>query len=148
MEERKKRMKVNDLMKTRLHQELTKPRLIKMFQDNLPYLENIKSGQEESKRHIAFKKQGGTRQALLYTQIRNPFSDDQVDWIYAEMAKIWVRNMKEFHDNNDYIWKVLMSECLIKTYMDFFGVDKEEAETRIRETPADVSDSEESESEH
>ena len=32
--------------------------------------------------------------------------------------------------NNDYVWKVLMPECFIKFYMDFFQVDKEEAEKR------------------
>ena len=38
-------------------------------------------------------------------------------------------------ENNEYIWKVLLAECFIKMYMDFFNVSKIEAEQRISETP-------------
>lgn len=41
----------------------------------------------------------------------------------------------ELRKNHDYVWKVLLPECLIKFYMDFFHVDKVTAEVNISETP-------------
>ena len=37
--------------------------------------------------------------------------------------------------NNTYCWRVLLAEIFIKFYSDFFRVSKEEALTRINETP-------------
>ena len=135
--ERKKRFAHNAILKRKLVLELTRPVLSDLFSRNLSYLDNIKAGRTSSDRHMAFHTNPGTRQALLYRMISNPFTDDQVDWTYEEMTRVWMRTSKEYHDNNDYIWKVLMPECLIKLYMDFFNMPKEEAEVRIRETPLD-----------
>ena len=63
------------------------------------------------------------------------FVDDQLDWTLEEISKVWMKDRKEHMDNNEYVWKVLLSECFIKFYMDFFKISKEEAMTRIRETP-------------
>ena len=134
-ERKKERQEVNAIMKERLTTEITRSELRRMFEENRPYLENIKSGQIGSERHVAFHTNAGTRQALFYKMITHPFSDEQVDWTYEEMTRIWMKTKREFHDNNDYIWKVLMPECFIKFYMDFFDISREEAETRIRETP-------------
>ena len=140
--EKKERQRVNALMKEQLATGITRPVLRQMFRENLSYLENIRSGKMPSERHTAFHSNAGTRQALFYKMITNPFSDDQVDWTYEEMTRIWMRTTKEFHDNNDYIWKVLMPECFIKFYMDFFSISREEAETRIGETALEMADSE------
>ena len=69
--------------------------------------------------------------------INNPFTSDHVDWTYEEMARVWTKTTRDYNDNNDYIWKVLMPECFIKFYMDFFNMSRKEAENRIRETPLD-----------
>ena len=137
---RKQRLEVNALMRDKLTRGITRSVLRKMFEENLPYLKDIKSGQIVSARHTAFHTNAGTRQALFYKMITHPFSDEQVDWTYEEMTRIWMRTTKEFHDNNDYIWKVLMPECFIKFYMDFFSISREEAETRIGETPLGEAD--------
>ena len=142
--EKKQRQVVNAFMKDRLTRGITRSVLRKMFEENLPYLEKIRTGQIPSDRHLAFHTNAGSRQALFYKMITNPFSDDQVDWTYEEMTRIFMKTSKEFCDNNDYIWKVLMPECFIKFYMDFFSISKEEAETRIRETPLDKTDSDDS----
>ena len=134
-EKKRERQEVNAAMKDRLTKEITRDVLSRMFEDNLPYLENIRSGEIVSERHIAFHTNAGTRQALFYRMIHHPFSDQQVDWTYEEMTRIWMKTTREFQDNNDYIWKVLMPECFIKFYMDFFNISKKEAETRIAETP-------------
>ena len=39
-------------------------------------------------------------------------------------------------EHSDFIWKVVVTEVLIKIYMDFFGFDKLETERRMRNTSA------------
>ena len=41
-----------------------------------------------------------------------------------------MRDKRERSDNNDFVWKVLLPECFIKFYMDFFTMDRDEAEYR------------------
>ena len=51
-----------------------------------------------------------------------------------------MKTRKEQADNNEYIWKVLMSECLTKFYGDYFKISKIEALRRIKETPFEDED--------
>ena len=138
-EERKERMKYNGVLKERL-QTLNKPTLQKMFTENIEYLENIWSGKIESWRHKAYHKDALSQQELLYKGIDNPFSDDQVMWTFEEMKNQWMKSMNEFYRKSAYINKVLLPECLIKFYSDFFHISKEESEIRIGESPADDDD--------
>ena len=39
-----------------------------------------------------------------------------------------------------HLLQVMLPECFIKFYMDFFNISKEEAETRIGETPLGEAD--------
>ena len=59
---------------------------------------------------------------------------DQLDWTLEEIEKVWMQTKREKIDNKEYV-KVLLSECFIKFYMDWFKVSKEEAEIMIKETP-------------
>ena len=135
MEDREVRYAANALNRDLLATKLTQPILRKMFAKIRSDLEDIKDGSIESSRHKAFYKSVKTRQALLYTMITHPFTDKQVDWVYEEMASIWLRTKQEHADNNEYIWKVLMPECFIRLYSDFFKLSRKEAEHRIKETP-------------
>ena len=139
-EDREARYAANAIYRDRLATELTRPVLLEMFANIRECLEDIKEGVGESSRHEAFHKSLKTRQALFYTMITHPFTDEQVDWVYEEMSKIWMRTEKEHADNNEYIWKVLMPECFIRLYSDFFKLTKKEAEMKIKETPFDDSD--------
>ena len=134
-EERKARCKENAKLRNRLERELTEDKVRGTFRAIIPFLEAIWNGRETSKRHEAFHKSVRTRQALYYTMITDPFTDDQLDWVLEEMSTIWMRNKREQMENNEYIWKVLLPECFIKMYGDYFGFSKEEAEVRISETP-------------
>jgi len=145
-EERRERLKRNAVFRDQLEKDITKPVLIKMFQDNLEYLQNIEAGKIASSRHTAFHKSCRTRHALYYTMITDPFTDNQLDWTLEELGKVWMRNRREQMDNNEYVWKVLLAECFIKFYMDHFNVDKKEAEKRISETPLRKSDDDSDES--
>ena len=139
-EDREARYAANAINRDLLATKLTQPILRKMFANIRSDLEDIKDGLIESSRHKAFHKSLKTRQALLYTMITHPFTDKQVDWVYEEMASIWLRTKQEHADNNEYIWKVLMPECFIRLYSDFFKLSRKEAEQRIKETPFDDSD--------
>ena len=107
----------------------------KMFKENIEYLEKIWEGKIKSSRHMVFIKSISSRHALYYTMIIDPFTDHQLDWTLEEIEKAWMENKMEEMNNNEYVWKVLLPECFIKFYMDFFGFKKKEAEMRIRETP-------------
>jgi len=133
--ERRQRMKVNASLRDRLEEEITESKLRRMFSVNIEYLDNIKRGTIESSRHKAFYKSSRTRHALYYTMITDPFTDDQLEWTLDEIGKVWMKNKREQMDNNEYVWKVLLAECFIKFYMDFFNFDKAESEKRISETP-------------
>ena len=145
-EDREARYAANAINRNRLATELTQPVLKKMFANIRGFLEEIKAGLCKSTRHQAYHKSLRTRQALLYTQITHPFTDQQVDWAYKEFADIWLRTKQEHADNNDYVWKVLMPEGFIRLYSDFFQVTMKEAEQMIKETPFDDSDDESSDS--
>ena len=134
-EERKARCRENAKLRNRLERELSEEKVRGTFRAIIPYLEAIWNGIEPSKRHEAFHKSVRTRQALYYTMITDPFTDDQLDWVLEEMSTIWMRNKREQMENNEYIWKVLLPECFIKMYGDHFRFSKEEAEVRISETP-------------
>ena len=114
-------------------------------------MEGIWNGSNESARHKAFHQSRRTRHALTYMMITDPFTDgkpnssdfiqftllfsDQLDWTLEEIGKVWMRTKREKFDNRDYVWKVLLSECFIKFYMDWFAVSKQDAEKMIKETP-------------
>ena len=134
-EERRERMKKNTLLRNRLESEVTEPVLRRMFEENLEYLRSIEEGKEDSSRHKAFHKSTRTRHALYYTMITDPFTDEQLEWTLDEIGKVWMKTQREKLDNNEYVWKVLLAECLIKFYMDHFRCEKSEAEKRINETP-------------
>ena len=139
-EEKTERFIQNGLLKDRLREEVTEEEIRIMFASNLQYLKEIQAGKEESSRHTAYHQSGRARHALYYTMITSPFSDEQLDWTLDEISKVWMRTKKEQMDNNEYCWKVILAECLIKFFMDKFQVNKKEAEKCIAETPLDSED--------
>jgi len=134
-EERRKRLAENAKLRDRLEIEMTEEELRKLFAKNRVYLEGIWNGSNDSARHKAFHQSRRTRHALTYMMITDPFTDDQLDWTLEEIGKVWMRTKREKFDNKEYVWKVLLSECFIKFYMDWFAVSKQDAEMMIKETP-------------
>ena len=58
--------------------------LVKMTRENMDFLSRIVSGEIESPKHsLYYDKCGKKSQSLLYTTVNEPFSDDQVDKVYA-----------------------------------------------------------------
>ena len=134
-EDYKRRLKENALLRNRLEQEISETKLKCMFDSNLDYLKSIEKGEIFSARHMDFHKSESARQALLYRMITDPFTDEQVDWVLKELKDIWMKNTEDVKKMADYIWKVILPECLIKIYSDYFKVSRSEAEKRIKETP-------------
>ena len=133
--ERKKRFKENEKLRNRLQTELTEKEIQRMLKENSEYLREISSGNISSKRHDLFFESAGTSQQLFYRMISSPFSDEQVEWTEREIFKQWDKKQHGL-----YVSRVLLPECLIKIYMDHFGLKKNEAEKRISETPLPESD--------
>lgn len=144
----KRRLKKNALLRDRLAQEISKSKLKFMFESNLDYLKSIENGETFSARHCDFHKSESARQALLYKMITDPFTEEQVDWVLKELKDIWMKNSKDVKKMADYIWKVILPECLIKLYSDFFEVSRSEAETMIKETPLEDESEDESDNDH
>ena len=144
--DREARYVVNANYKQRLAAEITQPVLKRMFYDNLDYLKSIRDGRTQSSRHIAFNTNQGTRQALLYTEYKYcaPFTDLHMDWTLECMKEIWMKTAEERAANLDYIKKVLIPEFMLKLYMDFYTIPKEEAQKRTAETPLDEDEEDDS----
>ena len=63
-------------------------------------------------------------------------TDEQLEWTRRELAKVWMETKEKESKNRDYVWKVLLPECVIKLYVDFFGISKENVEKLLSETPS------------
>lgn len=131
----RRRLKENALLRNKLAQEVSNAKLKCMFESNLDYLKSIEKGEIYSARHTDFHKSESARQALLYKMITDPFTEEQVDWVLKELKDIWMKNTEDVKKIADYIWKVLLPECLIKIYSDYFRMSRSEAEKKIKETP-------------
>jgi len=144
---RRKNFKENLKRRNRIEHELTESRLKEMFEDNRDYLERIHTGAEYSLRYDEYVKGGRSRDALREKMITSPFLDEQVYFILDEIHQMLglASKQEEFQESN-YVWRVLLPECLIKFYMDFYSVDKAEAETRIAESPLHAHDTSDLES--
>ena len=66
--------------------------------------------------------------------ITDPFTDDQLEWTFQEISKIWLVTKKDKMDNNSYCWTVILAETFIKIYSNFFQISKTEALGCIRQT--------------
>ena len=76
--------------------------------------------------------------------ITHPFSPSQLETVYVLLKDEWMPTLEEYYKKQEYVWKVLLPECFIKFYMDFFKLDKATAELNIKETPCpSASDNEE-----
>ena len=154
----KQKRKSNATLRDRIQNELTERVIKEMFTGNKTYLEGVWSGEVESCRHKAFHGGIRSRQALYYKMITHPFTDNQVNWVLEEITALWMKDKWEQMEHNDYVWKVILPETFIfflfsfftlyqrpaskvhfevdlKIYSDYFGLTKEEAETRINNTP-------------
>ena len=101
-----RRMEANALLRDRLAEELTRDKLVELFEENVSHLTDIREGKIVSERHILFHQNSQSRQSLLYRMITHPFTDDQVDWTYEEFRRRWMKTTKQFHQFNEYMWKV------------------------------------------
>lgn len=125
----------NIAYRDRLDRELDEDRTRKIIRDNFGYLQDVWDGKVESRRYQIFHKGGPAAHALMYQMITDPFSDRHLDWIMAEIQKKWMPNERLHAVHNDFVWKVILAEALIKIYSDMFNLSKEEAEHRINQTP-------------
>ena len=134
----KERLVENSVRRDRLEKELSAPVLRGMFRKNKDYFMKIKCGEVKSLRHNEYFESGIKRDKLNFQKIVDPFNDEHLKVLWEELSLIWMKTKKDISDNAEYMEKVMVSECFLKFYMDFFDIDDtKEAEQRILETPVD-----------
>ena len=134
-EKREINFRVNGVIRDRLEMKFTEANMRYAVKANLSFLMSIQASVTPSGRHEAFQKSVRTREGLRFTMITDPFTDQQLNWTLEELGKVWMRNENERRHNGDYVWKVLVPECLIKVYSDELDVSRAQAEVMMRETP-------------
>ena len=134
-EKREINFRVNAVLRDSLEMKLTEAKMRSAVKANISFLKSIQAGDTPSGRHEAFQKSVRTREGLRFTMITDPFTDQQLNWTLEELGKVWMRNENERRHNGDYVWKVLVPECLIKVYSDELDVSRAQAEVMMRETP-------------
>lgn len=135
----KTRLAINRLRRKRIENELSQPFLEYLLQKNQDYFEKIMRRELYSARYESYLKNGVTRDSLRYLMISNPFTEDQISVCIRELNKKLEPSFKD-QMSTEFVDKVILPECLIKIFMDFFSVDKELAEKMIDETPLNTVD--------
>ena len=130
-----KRMAANKLRRNLIEAELSQPLLVQMLEKNKEYFEKIMKRDVESYRFIAYFESGLSRSALRFLMISNPFTEEQISLCLEEITKILQTGFKELTETDEFVNSVMLPECLIKIYGDYFEVNKKEAEKMISETP-------------
>merc|ERR1712226_1089451 len=93
-------------------------------------------GKKKSSRFRAWQTGGAARHSLLYHMMSKPFTDEQLNLALKTIQDYFTptEELKRFHD--DFLWKVILPECLIKIYQKFFDIPTmKEAERKMRDTP-------------
>ena len=133
--EREQNFRANADLRDRLEMELPEDKMRLAVNVNIGFLQSIESGVTTSARHKAFHMSMRSREALNHRVITDPFTNDQLNWTLEELGKVWMRNKREQSLNKEYIWNVILAECLIKVFSDQFGVNRAQAEVMMAETP-------------
>ena len=133
--QREKRMVANKLRRNQLEAELSQPLLRHLLVKNKEYFEKIVKREVQSYRFKAYFESGVTRSALRFLQISNPFTEEQISLCIEEIKEMLQTSFKELTETEEFVNSVMLPECLIKIYGDYFEVNKEEAEKMISETP-------------
>ena len=120
-----------------LAQELSsKEALLTKVSEILPYLQDIIDGKICSTRHATFYSDMRWQLGRVLVDPEKmcftaPLNDEQITIVYKMLGLMVTKTT----DKNDYIFKVLLPELLVKMYMMKFFVEKYEAEKMLSETP-------------
>ena len=87
-EERNEREKAYIVLRERLVNEVTRDVVKDHLERNMEYMKEIFDGSRESQRRTSYLKGGRSRHLLLYSQIFDPFPDNQVDMCLEELSKV------------------------------------------------------------
>ena len=96
-EERKEREKAYIVLRERLVNEVTRDVVKDHLERNMEYMTEIFDGSRESQRRTSYLKGGRSRHLLLYSQIFDPFPDNQVDMCLEELSKVGCTSFRLRH---------------------------------------------------
>ncbi len=109
-------------------EQLTDEHISYLVKRNKLYMKDLFEGRTPCQRHSDYKAGGIKKLNLSYKVPLGLYTDDQYSLVLAELMKIYCKSHKRYLN---YLMKVLVSEMLIKIYMDVFNVGYTEAENTL-----------------
>ena len=130
-----------------LRKDLTADEIKKIFNDNIQFFEDVKSGIVKNWRHTLYVSPGNSSPQLRSSMVGPPFTDIQQDIIYDLAKQVWLKDADMHRENNCYVSFVLLPTIFIRIYQVFMGLKSlEEAERRINNVKASIHHDEPSDS--
>ena len=130
-----------------LRKDLTADEIKKIFNDNIEFFEDVKSGIVKNWRHTLYVSPGNSSPQLRSSMVGPPFTDIQQDIIYDLAKQVWLKDADMHMENNCYVSFVLLPTIFIRIYQVFMGLKSlEEAERRINNVKASIHHDEPSDS--
>ena len=127
------------LLADNLRKELTEEKIDEIFNENVDYFDDVKSGNVENWRHSLYISPGLSEQRLRFSMVNPPFTDAQQDYIYEKVKQIWLRDPEMYMENNYYVSCVLLPTIMIRIYQVFMELESfEEADRRINNSKASM----------
>ena len=127
------------LLADNLRKELTEEKIDEIFNENVDYFDDVKSGNVENWRHSLYISPGLSEQRLRFSMVGPPFTDAQQDYIYEKVKRIWLRDPEMYMENNYYVSYVLLPTIMIRIYQVFMELESfEEADRRINNSKASM----------
>ena len=127
------------LLADNLRKELTEEKIDEIFNENVDYFDDVKSGNVENWRHSLYISPGLSEQRLRFSMVGPPFTDAQQDYIYDKVKQIWLRDPEMYMENNYYVSCVLLPTIMIRIYQVFMELESfEEADRRINNSKASM----------
>ena len=74
----------------------------------------IFKGDIYSKRRHLYFKDVYSREQLNEKVIIHPFNDEQYEAVFRELKKLWLNDAKDRQKNDDFVWKVIVPETMIR----------------------------------
>jgi len=143
---RRRRFRINRDRRNKMEADVSPEKLKEMFQENIEFIKKVFDGKIQTVRRDEYMK-GGIHRDRLREKRFIPFSEDHLSALLEELSNLWMRTESEERNNSNFIWNVVLPEAFIKIYSDYFGMDKEQAEACVAETPLHAIDTSDVESE-
>lgn len=109
----KERLKLNRIDRNVL-QNTSVEEILQVFDEIKDSIAGIFKGDIYSKRRHLYFKDVYSREQLNEKVIIHPFNDEQYEAVFRELKKLWLNDAKDRQKNDDFVWKVIVPETMIR----------------------------------